>query len=223
MTDVLEGQMSIFDRASASGKTCPEHSVREPRKGRTSKPSSKSSSKSSAKKYPVFLSLKRDGQTPDASAEWEMEEFPSALLTESTTPSGGAWLNAENGFLCLPISADSAQGESCLTLNLSEKPREPIVTKLSWILEPNPDPKYQLSPKACQGILNRAAKRGKALPPELKTALEAQAGVLTDGMCSPNTSSLPMELQNPSTQVSADTAAEKAMSSIPTELMDVLM
>jgi hypothetical protein len=46
---------------------------------------------------------------------------------------------------------------------------------LSQILEDSPHPKYSLSAKACQGILNRAAKRGKELPPELKAALEAQA------------------------------------------------
>lgn len=46
---------------------------------------------------------------------------------------------------------------------------------LSQILENNPDEKYYLSPRACQGILRRAEKRGKDLPPQLKEALEAQA------------------------------------------------
>jgi len=32
-----------------------------------------------------------------------------------------------------------------------------------------------LSPKACQGILRRAERRGKDLPPMLKAALEQQA------------------------------------------------
>ena len=36
--------------------------------------------------------------------------------------------------------------------------------------------KYFLSPKACLGILRRAEKRGKSLPPELESALVAQAG-----------------------------------------------
>ena len=43
---------------------------------------------------------------------------------------------------------------------------------LSQILEDNPHPKYCLSAKACQGILNRASRRGKQLPPILKAALE---------------------------------------------------
>ena len=50
----------------------------------------------------------------------------------------------------------------------------PIVTKLSDILEENPDPKYNLSAKACQGILNRANKRGKELLEILRKALENQ-------------------------------------------------
>lgn len=36
---------------------------------------------------------------------------------------------------------------------------------------------YSLSPRACQGILRRASKRGKPLPPMLEAALKAQAGV----------------------------------------------
>ena len=35
--------------------------------------------------------------------------------------------------------------------------------------------RFYLSPRACDGILRRAEKRGKPLPPELKMALEAQA------------------------------------------------
>ena len=45
---------------------------------------------------------------------------------------------------------------------------------LSQILEDNPHPKYSLSPKACQGILNRAGKRGKELPKILHDALMEQ-------------------------------------------------
>jgi hypothetical protein len=63
-----------------------------------------------------------------------------------------------------------------LTLNIGEKPREPNPTKLSQVLEKDTDPKYKLSAKACQGILNRAERRGKELPKELKKALEEQTG-----------------------------------------------
>jgi hypothetical protein len=46
---------------------------------------------------------------------------------------------------------------------------------LSQILEDCPHPKYSLSAKACQGILNRANRRGKELPKELEIALIRQS------------------------------------------------
>jgi hypothetical protein len=45
---------------------------------------------------------------------------------------------------------------------------------LSQILEADVPEKYSLSSKACEGILRRAAKRGKELPPMLQEALLAQ-------------------------------------------------
>jgi hypothetical protein len=59
--------------------------------------------------------------------------------------------------------------------SFGECPREENVSRLSQILEVSPHPKYSLSAKACTGILNRAARRGKELPAELKSALEAQS------------------------------------------------
>ena len=50
-------------------------------------------------------------------------------------------------------------------------------SSLSRILEAEPHPKYYLSKTACLGILRRAKKRGKELPPVLKRALEIQAGI----------------------------------------------
>ena len=46
-------------------------------------------------------------------------------------------------------------------------------SRLSEILEDAPD-KYRLSARACIGILNRASRRGKELPKELKEALERE-------------------------------------------------
>ena len=63
------------------------------------------------------------------------------------------------------------------TRSFGECPKEENASRLSQILEDCPLPKYSLSAKACQGILNRANRRGKELPPELKAALEAQAGL----------------------------------------------
>jgi hypothetical protein len=50
------------------------------------------------------------------------------------------------------------------------------VASLSEVLETGPlPPRFSLSAKACSGILRRAERRGKALPPMLKAALEAVA------------------------------------------------
>ena len=63
------------------------------------------------------------------------------------------------------------------TRSFGESPREENVLRFSQISEGCPHPKYNLSAKACAGILRRAERRGKILPPELKAALERQAGL----------------------------------------------
>lgn len=59
--------------------------------------------------------------------------------------------------------------------SFGECPNEENVSLLSQILEVSPHPKYSLSARACLGILNRAERRGKILPQELKKALENQS------------------------------------------------
>ena len=76
------------------------------------------------------------------------------------------------------------------TLNAGEKPSETAVqemlsvwgphsvaeeSRLSQILEENPLPKYNLTAKACLGILRRAERRGKDLPKLLKAVLLMQS------------------------------------------------
>lgn len=61
-------------------------------------------------------------------------------------------------------------GDSSM-LNIGESPREESVSLLSQILEVNVPQKYFLSARACQGILNRASRRGKKLPDLLQMAL----------------------------------------------------
>ena len=63
----------------------------------------------------------------------------------------------------------------CLTLNTSEWPKDGDACSLSEVLEEEAPRRFLLSPKACRGILNRAAKRGKTLPRPLADALEAVA------------------------------------------------
>jgi hypothetical protein len=63
-----------------------------------------------------------------------------------------------------------------LTLNTSEWPSDAAVCSLSDTLETGDvQRKYYLTPRACQGILRRAEKRGKALPPLLEHSLRTVA------------------------------------------------
>ena len=85
----------------------------------------------------------------------------------------GAFHNEDEELLSLLTSMDTQLLASFLEkLNTTEAPSECIPSHLSDILEKSPNPKYNLSAKACQGILNRASRRGKQLPPMLKDALE---------------------------------------------------
>jgi hypothetical protein len=63
----------------------------------------------------------------------------------------------------------------CWTHSGSECPSGDAVSlsSLASILEPQVANRYYLSARACEGILRRAAKRGRELPPALKAALEA--------------------------------------------------
>lgn len=68
-------------------------------------------------------------------------------------------------------TAGALHGES-MTLNTGECPSDARESTLSQILEVNVPEKYYLSARACEGILRRAERRGKVLPPMLKEALE---------------------------------------------------
>lgn len=63
----------------------------------------------------------------------------------------------------------------CWTRNTGESPNVAVESRLSQILEARPHTKYSLTPKACEGILRRAERRGKDLPNALKAALLAQS------------------------------------------------
>ena len=93
----------------------------------------------------------------------------SCHLTEEKIlePSSQRWGKSGMGF----------HGESW-TLNTSEFHKDADVCSLSDILETGNVPqKFFLSPKACQGILHRAEKRGKKLPTPLQSALINTAGL----------------------------------------------
>ena len=101
--------------------------------------------------------------------------------------SGSSWKKRRGSrprtplFLDLRVESGGKAGASWETDGVSlgeysmhsfgESPSDAVESLLSQILEASPHPKYYLSAKACAGILRRAERRGKALPPELETAL----------------------------------------------------
>jgi len=80
-------------------------------------------------------------------------------------PSSGRWQNS-----------GTVHAGECLTHATSESRNVAVESSLSRTLETGVLPqRFYLSPKACAGILRRAARRGKDLPPMLKKALEETA------------------------------------------------
>jgi len=59
--------------------------------------------------------------------------------------------------------------------SLGESSLSPVEPTLSSVLERQADSRYALSSKAAAGILRRAGRRGRTLPPMLESALRAVA------------------------------------------------
>ena len=99
---------------------------------------------SSLKMSLVFLP-----QTKEKILEWSLERWPTSGIA---LPGG------------------------CLMLSTLEFPKgEDVSSSLADVLETDSvQQKYYLSPKACEGILRRANRRGKTLPPALQEALVNQ-------------------------------------------------
>ena len=75
---------------------------------------------------------------------------------------------------CTANWADGALLGEYTMHSFGESPREENESRLSQILEECAPRRFFLSARACQGILNRANRRGKELPSELREALENQ-------------------------------------------------
>ena len=168
MTYETAEQMTLQDLDTQYTKMFPEPC--QVTKEKTSAASSKKSPKSSKKMF-GFLDLRETGHTAEASS-WTTEALLGAYMMHSIGESHSG--EKESAFWL--TSTDLQRQGFCLTLNLSEKPRVANPTLLSEILEEETDPKYELSAKACRGILNRANRRGKKLPEVLEEALRAQIG-----------------------------------------------
>ena len=101
----------------------------------------------------------------------ELKAIP--LMSLDLTPGHGNLLGESYWEMTSPWLGGSSM------LNTGPAPlSEEDVYSLSQILQEGPPRKYYLSRTACLGILRRARERGKELPPQLKTALMAQAGLV---------------------------------------------
>lgn len=166
-------QISLFGQGTVSGKTsaepCPQTVAK------TSKQSSRSSSALRTRMpLPFHYLTKANGK--NGGGTWEPDPTVGGSLPIGfTTLNIGECRSAGNVSAYSLTTEDGRPTGYCLTLSTGEKPKYPIPTKLSQILEDNPNPKYNLSAKACQGILNRANRRGKKLPEALEKALIIQS------------------------------------------------
>ena len=101
----------------------------------------------SGKMSPVFCPAQEDGILVPSSGRWQASAMGSL---------GGVWM-----------------------LNTSESHKDEEESFLLDILQEIQDvpEKYYLSQRACQGIIKRAERRGKALPMHLSQALYLQSGL----------------------------------------------
>ena len=88
-------------------------------------------------------------------------------------PSSGCWQNSGMGSPTAFLTLSTSEHTASEGLFLSGA----VVCSLSDILETGDEPlERSLTARACLGILRRAEKRGKVLPPLLARALQAVAG-----------------------------------------------
>ena len=113
------------------------------------------------------------GRTSASSSRRSSELKAIPLMSLDLTPGRGNLLGESYWELVSPWLGGSSM------LNTGPAPlSEEDVFSLSQILQEAPPRKYYLSRTACLGILRRAGERGKELPPQLKAALMAQAGLI---------------------------------------------
>lgn len=123
--------------------------------------------------YPAFAIWEN---VPGAFSSNGGEDFRTVLekLAHAAQPDVSIPRPAGGGDGARPEQSSETAGlwhGGCSTLNVGECPSVESVSQLSQILEVNVPQRYFLSARACQGILTRASRRGKALPDLLKTAL----------------------------------------------------
>ena len=136
---------------------------------------------SSAPESPARMLASLDGE-PDSPENGLDSSSSSPESCESYNPSGSSSRTFQACFLPIKdlislsssirwTNAGMAYRGAFSIANTSESPSVAAECSLSDILVAHAHPKYSLSPKAAVGILRRAERRGKALPPALEMAL----------------------------------------------------
>lgn len=113
--------------------------------------------------------------TAIAPSGWSGRMSPASchrMADGTLEPSSGGWANSGMGSHTEFLTLNSPEHAAFLGLSHNGA----AVCSLSDILETGPVPqRYYLTAKACAGILRRAEKRGRAVPPSLQRALAAVA------------------------------------------------
>lgn len=121
-----------------------------------------------------FLDSQFGKMFPELSAVTKEKTSEASSKASATSATDAMFLDLRtaNGATLVPLweTVGALPGEST-THNTGESPSVVRESTLSQILDLNAPEKYSLSPRACQGILNRAERRGKVLPDMLRDAL----------------------------------------------------
>ena len=123
------------------------------------------------------IQLSLFGRTCPGPSLQTKEKTSDAFLKNSLKFAGGGtqYLDLTKGNGGLPerfwVMISPSRGGSS-TRNTGEYPSVARESTLWQILQADAPAKYSLSAKACEGILRRAERRGKTLPPMLREALE---------------------------------------------------
>lgn len=167
---------------TSSAEASPAKTSPSPASGQDSPGSDRASSSSSPESQTLFSPM------ADGSSLRTFPDFFHPTVDEISQSYSRRW--PSSGFTTSP-------GE-CWTADTSECPSDGAASSsLPDVLEAEVHPRFYLSRKAAAGILRRAEKRGKALPPSLNAALQALSTAGDEGgMPTPKTGLSPQSPPN---------------------------
>jgi len=135
----------------------------------------------------TLFDLLKESQPPSSSGKTSPESSqqkttPSAVFSGRSLDQIPPSFRAADGRTRVWLLAPKEQLRGAPWMpNISAWPNDAAVCSLSQVLETTSIPqRFFLSSKACAGILRRAEKRGKQLPPQLEQALRSAAQETTE-------------------------------------------